>query len=61
MGGDSSSEESIASLVGVVILCVLFAIMLPVMMFMYIDMQTLRIENQKIEHKIKQAVERCDR
>lgn len=43
------------------ILCFLFAIMLPVMVFMYIDMQTLRLENQKIEHKIKKAVERCNR
>jgi hypothetical protein len=35
--------------------------MLPVMVFMYIDMQTLRLENQKIEYKIKKAVERCNR
>lgn len=42
----------------------LFAIMLPVMVFMYIDMQTLRLENEKITNKIgkyRALVERCDR
>ena len=46
------------------ILAFLFAIMLPVMMFMYIDMQKLRLENERITQKIgkyKQIIERCDR
>jgi hypothetical protein len=46
------------------ILAFLFAIMLPVMMFMYIDMQKLRLENERITHKIgkhRDLIERCDR
>jgi hypothetical protein len=46
------------------ILAFLFAIMLPVMMFMYIDMQKLRLENERITYKIgkyRQLIERCDR
>jgi len=42
----------------------LFAIMLPVMMFMYIDMQKLRIENDRLVNRIgkyKTLIERCDR
>jgi hypothetical protein len=42
----------------------LFAIMFPVMVFMYIDMHTLRMENEKITGKIgkyRALVERCDR
>ena len=42
----------------------LFAIMLPVMMFMYIDMQKLRMENERITQKIGKyaaLIERCDR
>jgi len=47
-----------------VILAFLFAIMLPVMMFMYIDMQKLRIENDRLVNRIgkyKTLIERCDR
>ena len=64
MVGDAAPTESLGSLVGLIILCFLFAIMLPVMMFMYIDMQKLRIENERIEAKIgkyKSLIERCDR
>ena len=46
------------------IMAFLFAIMLPVMMFMYIDMQKLRLENERITQKIskyRQIIERCDR
>ena len=46
------------------ILAFLFAIMLPVMMFMYIDMQKLRIENDRLVNRIgkyKTLIERCDR
>lgn len=46
------------------ILAFLFAIMLPVMMFMYIDMQKLRLENERIMQKIgkyQSLIERCDR
>ena len=46
------------------ILAFLFAVMLPVMMFMYIDMQQLRLENERITQKIgkyKQIIERCDK
>ena len=46
------------------ILCFLFAIMLPTMMFMYIDMQKLRLENERITSKIgkyKDLIERCDK
>ena len=42
----------------------LFAIMLPVMMFMYIDMYKLRTENDRINNKIgkyRDLIERCDR
>jgi hypothetical protein len=42
----------------------LFAVMLPVMMFMYIDMQTLRLENEKLQGKIgkySSLFERCDK
>jgi hypothetical protein len=42
----------------------LFAIMLPVIMFMYIDMRTLRLENERITQKIgkyRHLIERCDR
>ena len=42
----------------------LFAIMLPVMMFMYIDMYKLRTENDRINHKIgkyRDLIERCER
>lgn len=64
MVGDAASEESIGSLVGLIILCFLFAVMLPTMMFMYIDMQKLRLENERITQKIgkyKALIERCDR
>ena len=46
------------------IMAFLFAIMLPVMMFMYIDMHKLRLENERIKQKIgkyRQLIERCDR
>ena len=61
---DVAPEESIGCLVGLVILAFLFAIMLPVMMFMYIDMQKLRIENDRLVNRIgkyKTLIERCDR
>jgi hypothetical protein len=38
--------------------------MLPTMMFMYIDMQKLRLENERITNKIgkyKDLIERCSR
>lgn len=60
----STSEEPIGYLVGMTIMAFLFAIMLPVMMFMYIDMQKLKIENKRITHKIskyRDLIERCDR
>ena len=62
--GDAAPEESLGSLVGLVILCFLFAVMLPTMMFMYIDMQKLRLENERITSKIgkyKDLIERCDK
>jgi hypothetical protein len=62
--GDAAPEEPIGGLVGMTILAFLFAIMLPVMMFMYIDMQKLRLENERITQKIgkyRQIIERCDR
>ena len=46
------------------IMAFLFAIMLPVMMYMYIDMQKLRLENERITQKIgkyRQLIEMCDR
>ena len=46
------------------ILAFLFALMLPTMMFMYIDMRTLRLENERITNKIgkyQSLIERCDR
>ena len=52
------------SLVGVTILSFLFAIMFPVMVFMYIDMQELRLENERILNKVgkyKALIERCDK
>ena len=64
MVGDVAPEESIGCLVGLTIMALLFAIMLPVMMFMYIDMQKLRLENERITQKIgkyRQLIERCDR
>lgn len=64
MVGDVAPEGSIGYLVGMTILAFLFAIMLPVMMFMYIDMQKLRLENERITQKIgkyRQLIERCDR
>ena len=42
----------------------LFAIMLPVMMYMYIDMQKLRLENDRINNKIgkyRDLIERCEK
>lgn len=64
MVGDAAPEESLGCLVGLVILCFLFAIMLPVMMFMYIDMYKLRSENDRLTGKIgkyQSLIERCDR
>ena len=64
MDTQSSQEGGLASLVGVTILSFLFAVMFPVMVFMYIDMQELRIENEKILNKVskyKALIERCDR
>jgi hypothetical protein len=61
---DAPPEEPIGYLVGMTILAFLFAIMLPVMMFMYIDMQKLRLENERITHKIgkyRSLIERCDK
>ena len=46
------------------ILSFLFAVMFPVMVFMYIDMQELRLENERILNKVskyKALIERCDR
>ena len=62
--GDAPPEESIGYLVGMTILAFLFALMLPTMMFMYIDMQKLRLENDRITNKIgkyKDLIERCDK
>jgi len=64
MVGDVAPEGSIGCLVGLTIMAFLFAIMLPVMMFMYIDMHKLRLENERITQKIgkyRQLIERCDR
>ena len=64
MVGDAAPEGSIGCLVGLTIMAFLFAIMLPVMMYMYIDMQRLRLENERITQKIgkyRQLIERCDR
>ena len=64
MVGDAASEGSIGCLVGLTLMAFLFAIMLPVMMYMYIDMQKLRLENERITQKIgkyRQLIERCDR
>ena len=64
MVSNAASEESIGYLVSLVIMCILFAIMLPTMMFMYIDMQKLIIENARITNKIgkyKDLIERCER
>ena len=64
MDTQSSQEGGLASLVGVTILSILFAIMFPVMVFMYIDMQELRLENERILNKVgkyKALIERCDR
>lgn len=46
------------------IMAFLFAVMLPTMMFMYVDMQKLRLENERITGKIgkyRDLIERCDR
>ena len=46
------------------IMAFLFAVMLPTMMFMYVDMQKLRLENERITSKIgkyRDLIERCDR
>ena len=46
------------------VLAFLFAAILPVMMFMYIDMQKLRLENERIAQRIakyRALIERCDR
>jgi len=64
MVGDVAPEESIGCLVGLTIMAFLFAVMLPVMMFMYVDMQKLRLENDRITNKIgkyRDLIERCDR
>ena len=64
MVSDAVPEESIGCLVGLTIMAFLFAIMLPVMMFMYIDMQKLRLENERITSKIgkyRDLIERCER
>ena len=64
MVGDAAPEESIGCLVGLTIMAFLFAVMLPVMMFMYVDMQKLRLENDRITNKIgkyRDLIERCDR
>ena len=64
MDTQSSQEGGLASLVGVTILSLLFAIMFPVMVFMYIDMQELRLENERILNKVgkyKALIERCAR
>ena len=64
MVGDVAPEESIGCLVGLTIMAFLFAVMLPVMMFMYIDMRTLRLENERLTGKIgkySSLIERCDR
>lgn len=64
MVGDNSQDGSIGCMVGLTIMMFLFAIMFPVMVFMYVDMQTLRIENEKINSRIgkyRALVERCNR
>lgn len=46
------------------IMAFLFAVMLPIMMFMYIDMYKLRSENDKINNKLgkyRDLIERCDK
>jgi hypothetical protein len=62
--GDAPPEEPIGYLVGMTILAFLFALMLPTMMFMYIDMRTLRLENERLTSKIGKytsVFERCDK
>ena len=64
MVGDAAQGEQIGCLVALTLMAFLFAIMLPVMMYMYIDMQKLRLENERITQKIgkyRQLIERCDR
>ena len=64
MVGDAAQPESLGCLVGLTIMAFLFAVMLPVMMFMYIDMYKLRTENERIEGKLgkyRDLIERCDR
>ena len=64
MVGDVAPAEAVGCLVGLTILAFLFAIMLPVMMFMYIDMQKLRLENERITGKLgkyRELIERCDK
>ena len=51
-------------MVALVILCILFAVMFPVMVFMYIDMRTLQMEKVSIENRLvkyRTLIERCDR
>ena len=61
---DAAQSESLGCLVGLTLVAFLFAIMLPTMLFMYIDMQKLRLENERIEGKIgkyRDLIERCDK
>ena len=64
MVGDAAQGEQIGCLVALTLMAFLFAIMLPVMMFMYIDMYKLRTENDRINNKIgkyRDLIERCER
>ena len=64
MVGDAAPEGSIGCLVGLTLMAFLFAVMLPIMMFMYIDMYKLRAENDRINNKIgkyRDLIERCER
>lgn len=64
MVGDATQGEQIGCLVVLTLMALVFAIMLPVMMFMYIDMYKLRTENDRINNKIgkyRDLIERCER
>lgn len=64
MVGDVAPPESIGCLVGLLCSATIIAVLLPAIMFMYIDMKAIKKENEIIKSKIGKytaLIEKCSK
>ncbi len=60
-GYSSSSGESVAVAVGLVVCMICLVGFITMTGFLYADLQAARGANKHIERKVKEVIERCDR